>query len=127
MVMGDSCTRGCRFCSVASAARPGGPDPEEPQKLADTLAEMALDAAVITTVCRDDLPDQGAGHLAECIPRRQGTLARRCAWRSCSRTSAATRTRSRSCSTPAPTSSPTISETVHRLTPLVRDAQGTRL
>lgn len=67
MVMGDACTRGCRFCSVASAARPGAPDFEEPRKLADTLAEMNLDYVVITTVCRDDLADQGAGHVAACI------------------------------------------------------------
>jgi lipoyl synthase len=67
MVMGDTCTRGCRFCSVGTAARPGALDPHEPAKLADTLSEMGLDYTVITTVCRDDLPDQGAGHLAECI------------------------------------------------------------
>ncbi|MBI4371085.1 MAG: lipoyl synthase [Elusimicrobia bacterium] len=67
MVMGDACTRGCRFCSVQSAARPPRPDPEEPEKLALTLREMALDYAVITTVCRDDLPDQGAEHLAACL------------------------------------------------------------
>jgi lipoyl synthase len=67
MVMGDSCTRGCRFCSVATAARPPLPDPLEPSKLAETLAEMKLDYTVITTVCRDDLPDQGAGHLAACV------------------------------------------------------------
>lgn len=67
MVMGDSCTRGCRFCSVASSAKPAPPDPSEPAKLAQTLAEMKLEYAVITTVCRDDLPDQGAGHLAACL------------------------------------------------------------
>mgnify|MGYP001619685615 CR=1 FL=1 len=67
MVMGDSCTRGCRFCSVASEARPPAPDPLEPSKLAETLAEMTLDYVVITTVCRDDLPDQGAAHLVACI------------------------------------------------------------
>ena len=67
MVMGDSCTRGCRFCSVSSAAKPPLPDTLEPGKLAETLAEMKLDYIVITTVCRDDLPDQGASHLADCI------------------------------------------------------------
>src|SRR3954470_877738 len=67
MVMGDTCTRGCRFCSVATAARPPMPDPAEPEKLALTLKEMAVEYAVLTTVCRDDLPDQGAGHLAACI------------------------------------------------------------
>jgi len=67
MIMGDTCTRGCRFCSVATAARPSSPDPDEPSKLALTLKEMAVDYAVLTTVCRDDLPDQGAAHLAACI------------------------------------------------------------
>ena len=67
MVLGDSCTRGCRFCSGGSAAKPPRPDSEEPERLAETLAEMGLDYAVVTTVCRDDLPDQGAGHLAACL------------------------------------------------------------
>lgn len=67
MVMGDSCTRGCRFCSVQSEARPPLPSPDEPSKLAQTLAEMDLEYVVLTTVCRDDLPDQGAAHLAKCV------------------------------------------------------------
>ena len=67
MVMGELCTRGCRFCSVGTAAKPPLPDPDEPEKLAQTLREMDVEYAVLTTVCRDDLPDQGAGHLAECI------------------------------------------------------------
>ncbi len=67
MILGDSCTRGCRFCSVQSLAKPPLPDPEEPAKLARTLREMALEYVVLTTVCRDDLPDQGAGHLVACI------------------------------------------------------------
>ncbi len=67
MVMGDTCTRGCRFCSVGTAAKPPLPDAEEPSKLAQTLKEMAVEYAVLTTVCRDDLPDQGASHLAACI------------------------------------------------------------
>lgn len=67
MVMGDTCTRGCRFCSVGTAVKPPLPDPEEPRKLALTLKEMAVDYAVLTTVCRDDLADQGASHLADCI------------------------------------------------------------
>ncbi|MDE2040586.1 MAG: lipoyl synthase [Elusimicrobia bacterium] len=67
MVMGPSCTRGCRFCSVASQAQPPPPAEDEPALLAQTLAEMRLEYAVLTTVCRDDLPDQGAGHLARCI------------------------------------------------------------
>ncbi|MEK7233366.1 MAG: lipoyl synthase [Elusimicrobiota bacterium] len=67
MVMGDVCTRGCRFCSVGTAVKPPAPDPDEPTKLALTLNEMAVEYAVLTTVCRDDMPDQGASHLAACI------------------------------------------------------------
>lgn len=67
MVMGASCTRGCRFCAVESAPRAPLPDPEEPRELAEALAGMGLDYAVVTTVCRDDLPDQGATHLAACV------------------------------------------------------------
>lgn len=67
MVLGDTCTRGCRFCSVQSASILPPPDPDEPWKLAQTLASLNLDYVVITSVCRDDLPDQGAGHIAECI------------------------------------------------------------
>jgi len=67
MVMGDTCTRGCRFCSVSASAAPEPLDPEEPNNLAETLFEMDLDYAVITSVCRDDLADQGARHLARCV------------------------------------------------------------
>ena len=67
MVMGDTCTRGCRFCNIKSA-RTGQPlDPEEPRKIAQAIAEWGLKYVVITSVDRDDLPDQGASHFAECI------------------------------------------------------------
>ncbi|MEQ1920723.1 MAG: lipoyl synthase, partial [Elusimicrobiota bacterium] len=67
MVMGDTCTRGCRFCSVGTSVKPPAPDRDEPAKLSLTLKEMAVEYAVLTTVCRDDMPDQGAAHLASCI------------------------------------------------------------
>ncbi len=67
ILLGSSCTRGCRFCAVATKAHPPLPDPEEPARLAQTIAEMKLSYAVLTTVCRDDLPDQGASHVAACI------------------------------------------------------------
>ncbi|MCX5794079.1 MAG: lipoyl synthase [Elusimicrobia bacterium] len=67
MILGGHCTRGCRFCSVPSAARPEAPKPSEPELLAQTVAELGLRYVVLTTVCRDDLPDQGAGHIAACI------------------------------------------------------------
>ncbi|HBL17969.1 MAG: lipoyl synthase [Elusimicrobia bacterium GWA2_69_24] len=67
MVLGDSCTRTCRFCAVPGARRPAAPDPAEPERLARSVAELGLSYAVLTTVCRDDLPDQGAGHIAACV------------------------------------------------------------
>ncbi|MCB9664791.1 MAG: lipoyl synthase [Alphaproteobacteria bacterium] len=67
MVMGEVCTRGCRFCAVTTR-RLGVPlDPEEPRNVAEAIREMDLDYVVITSVDRDDLPDQGAGHFAACI------------------------------------------------------------
>lgn len=67
MVMGDVCTRGCRFCAVQTN-RNGRPlDPDEPTKVAGMLAELDLEYIVITSVDRDDLEDQGAGHFAAVI------------------------------------------------------------
>ena len=71
MLMGDTCTRGCRFCSVKSAKNLGALDPEEPKKLAETVNNLALKYVVLTTVDRDDLPDQGASHIARCIRSTQ--------------------------------------------------------
>jgi len=67
MVMGDTCTRGCKFCNVKTAAIGRRLDKEEPSKLAQAIKEWGLKYVVITSVDRDDLPDQGAGHFAECI------------------------------------------------------------
>ncbi len=67
MLMGETCTRGCRFCSVNTAKRPGALDMEEPRNLAETITGMELTYVVLTTVDRDDLEDQGAGHIARCI------------------------------------------------------------
>ena len=67
MIMGDTCTRGCRFCAV-KAARFGQPlDPEEPRHLAEAVKSLSLSYAVITSVDRDDLPDRGASHFSACI------------------------------------------------------------
>lgn len=66
MLMGDTCTRGCRFCAVTTG-RPGALDPLEPLKISRALAELKLKYAVITSVDRDDLPDGGAHHFAETI------------------------------------------------------------
>jgi lipoic acid synthetase len=69
MLMGDTCTRGCRFCQVKTAARPPALDADEPRHLAEAVAELGLDYIVVTSVDRDDLPDGGAAHFAEAIRR----------------------------------------------------------
>jgi len=66
MILGETCTRGCRFCAVGKGkALP--PDPQEPQHLAEAVKELGLRHAVITSVTRDDLPDGGAAHFAKTI------------------------------------------------------------
>jgi lipoyl synthase len=67
MIAGETCTRDCRFCSVEHNRRPPPPDPDEPQRLADAIARMELDYAVITVVNRDDLADGGAAHYRACL------------------------------------------------------------
>lgn len=66
MIMGDKCTRRCSFCDVAHG-KPDPLDPQEPENLAKSIAEMGLRYVVITSVDRDDLRDGGAGHFAACI------------------------------------------------------------
>ncbi len=68
MLMGDTCTRGCRFCDVKSG-HPAPLDPDEPRHLAEAVRELELDYVVVTSVNRDDLPDGGAGHFADAIRR----------------------------------------------------------
>ncbi len=68
MILGDICTRSCRFCDVTTG-RPLPPDPDEPRRVAETLAQLGLVHTVITCVDRDDLPDFGAAHWAETITR----------------------------------------------------------
>ncbi|XP_014256515.1 lipoyl synthase, mitochondrial [Cimex lectularius] len=67
MVLGDTCTRGCRFCSVKTAKNPPLPDPKEPENTASAISSWGLDYIVITSVDRDDLPDGGANHFAETV------------------------------------------------------------
>lgn len=66
MIMGDTCSRGCGFCDV-NTGRPGALDVREPGSVAGAIRDLGLQYAVITSVCRDDLPDGGAGHFAETI------------------------------------------------------------
>ncbi len=67
MIMGDTCTRNCRFCSVKTSKTPPALDQEEPRKLAETLRTLKLKYAVITSVDRDDLPDLGVDHYLRCL------------------------------------------------------------
>jgi len=66
MIGGDICTRSCKFCNTKTG-RPLPLDPEEPVRVAQSIKELGLKHAVITSVDRDDLPDAGAGHWAETI------------------------------------------------------------
>lgn len=66
MIMGDICTRRCPFCDVAHG-RPNPLDPDEPKNMAETIANLKLKYAVITSVDRDDLRDGGAQHFVDCI------------------------------------------------------------
>ena len=65
-ILGESCTRACRYCYVSSA-KPEPVDPLEPLRLAQTAAQMGLEHVVVTSVDRDDLPDRGAAHYAATI------------------------------------------------------------
>jgi lipoyl synthase len=67
MVAGQSCTRGCRFCSVETLKAPPLPDFDEPERLADAVERLKLDYVVITVVNRDDLSDGGASHYRGCV------------------------------------------------------------
>jgi lipoic acid synthetase len=69
LLMGGTCTRGCRFCDVESGAKPAPLDPGEPARVAEAAAALELDHVVLTSVDRDDLPDGGAAHFAETIRR----------------------------------------------------------
>lgn len=66
MILGDICTRGCRFCATATG-RPAPPEPEEPQRVAESVRLMKLRYVVLTSVTRDDLPDGGARHWAATV------------------------------------------------------------
>jgi len=66
MILGDICTRACKFCNTKTG-RPLPPDPSEPQRLAETIKAMGLKHCVITSVDRDDLPDGGASFWAEVV------------------------------------------------------------
>lgn len=66
MILGDQCTRSCRFCAVRHG-RPQAVEADEPQRVAEAVSRLGLRHAVITSVARDDLRDEGAGHFVDVI------------------------------------------------------------
>ena len=67
MILGDTCTRACRFCAVKTGNPRGITDAEEPDRVADAIAQLKLNYVVVTSVDRDDLPDGGAASFAETV------------------------------------------------------------
>jgi lipoic acid synthetase len=68
LILGDTCTRNCRFCNVRTG-RPAPPDPQEPERVAQAVQAMELRHAVVTSVDRDDLPDGGASIFSAVVQR----------------------------------------------------------
>jgi len=122
MLMGDVCTRGCRFCNVKTAAVPPALDPDEPRHLAEAVAALGLDYVVVTSVDRDDLPDGGAAHFAEAIRLLKAVpgLLVEVLTPDFRGDAEAVRTVGRA----APDVFANNLETVERLTPVVRDARA---
>jgi lipoic acid synthetase len=73
MILGDRCTRRCHFCAVTTK-KPLPPEEDEPERLAEAAAHLNLQHVVITSVARDDLPDEGAGQFARCIAATRAML-----------------------------------------------------
>ncbi len=67
MLLGEICTRGCKFCAVTTGNPRMQLDPHEPEKIAKTVADMDLSYIVLTSVDRDDLPDQGVDHFVKTV------------------------------------------------------------
>ena len=123
MLMGDTCTRACRFCAVKTGNPRGWLDEEEPEKVGTAIASMGLDYVVLTSVDRDDLADQGSNHFArtiKVIKKRNPSLLVEIL--------APDFSGDRSCIRNLLTASPDVFahnvETVERLTPLLRDRRA---
>ena len=67
LILGKTCTRNCTFCAIPTEERPPAPDPDEPRRIAQAVAELGLKHVVITSVTRDDLEDGGASHFARTV------------------------------------------------------------
>lgn len=76
MILGDTCTRACRFCAVTTGNPRGIVDVDEPRRVAEAIAALDLNYVVITSVDRDDLPDGGAGIFAQTVREIQATSPR---------------------------------------------------
>ena len=72
MILGEICTRNCKFCGVKSG-KPLSVDPKEPERVAESIKIMKLKHAVVTSVDRDDLPDLGAGAWVDTIQKIKET------------------------------------------------------
>ncbi|MGE5047371.1 MAG: lipoyl synthase, partial [Deltaproteobacteria bacterium] len=122
MLMGDVCTRGCRFCDVNSGT-PAPLDPLEPRHLAEAVGRLGLDYLVVTSVNRDELPDGGASHFAQAIVE-----LRRAAPRTLVEVLTPDFQGSREALQMIADAQPTVAahnvETVERLTPRVRDRRA---
>jgi lipoic acid synthetase len=123
MLMGEVCTRGCRFCDVASGT-PGPLDPLEPRHLAEAVGRLGLDYLVVTSVNRDELSDGGAAHFAQAIVE-----LRRAAPKTLVEVLTPDFQGSREALQMIIDAAPTVAahnlETVERLTPRVRDRRAT--
>ena len=67
MLLGDVCTRGCKFCAIKTGNPRGKVDTDEPRKVAHAISQLKLKYVVITSVDRDDMPDHGSAHFAETV------------------------------------------------------------
>lgn len=74
MLLGDTCTRGCKFCAVKTSSKPPPPDPFEPFKTAEALSKWNINYVVLTSVDRDDIEDGGAGHFANTVQLIKQTI-----------------------------------------------------
>lgn len=80
MLMGDTCTRACRFCNIKTAKAPPPLDEHEPQRVAQAILEWGLDYVVLTSVDRDDLLDGGAQHIADTVATIKRGGAEKAPW-----------------------------------------------